>query len=118
MIRRGFWLAVGVVGGIMGYRRVVTFGRRASGTLGAGRASAKKRRWVRETIRFTRDVQEGMDLYMARHPRQVGPTLGANGVASGGAANDLPEPLGRVPDGKDRRYIGHANNDVDDVKHR
>ena len=126
MIRRGFWLTVGAVGGIMGYRRVVTFGRRASGTLGAGRASAKKRRWVRETIRFTRDVQEGMDLYMARHPRQIGPTLGANRVASrgdtplpGGTPDpDGPEPPGRVPDGKDRRYIGHAHNDVDDVKHR
>lgn len=63
MIRRGFWLTVGAVAGIMGYRRVV---------------SAKKRRWVRETIRFTRDVREGMDLYMTRHPRQVGPTLEAD----------------------------------------
>jgi hypothetical protein len=70
VIRRGFWLAVGVAGGIMGYRRVVLFGRRVSG--------AKKRRWIRETIGFTRDVREGMDLYMVRHPRQVGPTLGAD----------------------------------------
>jgi len=77
MIRRGFWLVVGAAAGIIGYRRVVTFGRRASGTLGARRASAKKRHWVRETIRFTRDVREGMDLYMARHPHQVGPTLNA-----------------------------------------
>jgi hypothetical protein len=61
MIRRGFWLAVGAAGGITAYRRVT-----------------KKRRWVRETIRFTRDVREGMDLYMVRHPRRVGPTLGAN----------------------------------------
>jgi hypothetical protein len=78
MIRRGFWLVVGAVGGIIGYRRLVTFGRRASGTLGAGRANAKKQHWVRATIRFTRDVREGMDLYMARHPRQAGPTLGAD----------------------------------------
>jgi hypothetical protein len=78
MIRRGFWLAAGAAGGIMGYRRVVSFGRRASGTLGTSRAPARKRRWVRETIRFTRDVREGMDLYIARHPRQAGPTLGAN----------------------------------------
>ena len=78
MIRRVFWLAVGAVGGIIGYRRVVTLGRRASGALGAGRASAKKRRLIRGTIRFTRDVRDGMDLYMARHPRQVGTTLGAD----------------------------------------
>jgi hypothetical protein len=94
MIRRGFWLTVGAVGGIMGYRRVASFGRRASGTLGwarprgdappsasrqgFGRAHATKRGWARETIRFTRDVREGMDLYIARHPGRTGPTLGAN----------------------------------------
>ena len=68
MIRRGFWLTVGAVGGIMGYRRVASFGRRASGTLGAGRAHVTTIGVARETIRFTRDVREGMDLYMARHP--------------------------------------------------
>jgi hypothetical protein len=65
MIRRGFWLTVGAVGGIMGYRRVASLGRRASG-----------RGWARESIRFTRDVREGMELYMARHPGRPGPTLG------------------------------------------
>jgi len=78
MIRRGFWLAVGAAGGIMGYRRVASFGRRASGTLGAGRARVTTLGAARETIRFTRDVREGMDLYMARHPGRPGPTLGAN----------------------------------------
>jgi hypothetical protein len=63
MIRRGFWIAVGAVGGIMGYRRVVRVTKRA---------------WARETIRFTRDVRDGMDLYAARHQRQPGPTLGAS----------------------------------------
>jgi hypothetical protein len=62
MIRRGFWIAVGAVGGIMGYRRV---------------ARVTKQSWARETIRFTRDVRDGMDLYTARHQRQPGPTLGA-----------------------------------------
>lgn len=78
MIRRGFWLTVGAVGGIMGYRRVASFGRRASGTLGAGRARVTTLGVARETIRFTRDVREGMDQYMARHPGLRGPTLGAN----------------------------------------
>lgn len=67
MIRRGFWLVLGAAGGIMAYRRVASLGRRAS-----------KRGWAHETIRFTRDVREGMDLYMARHPGRRGPTLGAS----------------------------------------
>jgi hypothetical protein len=33
MIRRGFWLAVGATGGIMGYRRVTALGRQLAGTL-------------------------------------------------------------------------------------
>jgi hypothetical protein len=80
VIRRGFWLAAGAVGGIMGYRRVVSLGRRASGALGPGPAGAKKRRWLREMISFTRDVREGMDLYTVRHPRRAGSTLADDGV--------------------------------------
>jgi hypothetical protein len=64
MIRRGFWLAVGAAGGIMAYRRV---------------ARLAERSWARETIRFTRDVREGMGVYSARHPAGGGPTLGAAG---------------------------------------
>jgi hypothetical protein len=63
MIRRGFWLVLGATGGIMGYRRVARITRRG---------------WARETLRFGRDVREGMDLYMARHPGRVRPTLGAS----------------------------------------
>jgi hypothetical protein len=73
MIRRGFWLTVGAVGGIMGYRRVARLLPR-----GGDPAPRPRQHPVRETIRFTRDVREGMDLYIARHPRRVGPTLGAN----------------------------------------
>ena len=94
MIRRGFWLVVGAACGIMGYRRVVALFTRG-GRPPAWRAPAPhppwpprspsprsplapRRRLVRETIRFTRDVREGMDLYMVRHPRQAGPTLDAD----------------------------------------
>jgi hypothetical protein len=63
MIRRGFWLTVGAVGGIMAYRRA---------------AQVANRGLARETIRFTRDVREGMDRYMARHPRQAGPALSSS----------------------------------------
>ncbi|WP_300610540.1 hypothetical protein [Trebonia sp.] len=67
MIRRAFWLLVGAVGGIVGYRRAAAFGRRAA-----------RKNWARETARFARDVREGMDLYTARHQGRIGPTLGAD----------------------------------------
>lgn len=95
MIRRGFWLAVGAAGGIVGYRRVSSLGRQVSETLGArqarqarqarpgrqahqARPRAAKRHWARETIRFTRDVREGMDLYSVRQAAKRGPTLGSS----------------------------------------
>jgi hypothetical protein len=106
MIRRGFWLAVGATGGIMGYRRATALGRQLSATLSppasrdgaeqpaVGRTPARTsaaltgkagRGLVRGTIRFTRDarmfsrdVREGMDLYLVRHRAQGSPTLGAH----------------------------------------
>jgi hypothetical protein len=83
MIRRGFWFVVGAAGGIMGYRRVSSLGRQVAQTLGArpeGRA-AVKRHWARETIRFTRDVREGMDLYFDRQQARSAPTLSAGAGA-------------------------------------
>jgi hypothetical protein len=86
VIRRGFWLLVGAAGGIMGYRRASSLSRQVSETLGARpkkpgavkpkKPGASKRHWARETIRFTRDVREGMDLYSARHPREERSSLG------------------------------------------
>jgi hypothetical protein len=82
VIRRGFWLVVGAAGGIMGYRRASALSRQVSETLGArpkkpgAEKPKKKRHWARETIRFTRDVREGMDLYSARHPRTERSSLG------------------------------------------
>ena len=100
MIRRGFWLAAGAVTGIYGYRRVSAVGRRLSASLNpaepaaalpqgargarrvqSARLARRGRRGAigvaRETYRFTRDVREGMDLYMARHSAPAGSTLGA-----------------------------------------
>jgi hypothetical protein len=102
MIRRGFWLAVGATGGIIGYRRVASLGRSLSGTLmlaqpaeperkavgvaprpgrrgrEAGRGLARGTiRLARDVRRFNQDVREGMDLYLARHPGPESPTLGA-----------------------------------------
>jgi hypothetical protein len=78
MIRRGFWLAVGATGGIMGYRRAASLGRSLTGRLDGSRQQVVRRHWARETIRFTRDVREGMDLYMTRHQSQVAPNLRAS----------------------------------------
>ena len=82
MIRRGFWLTVGAVTGVVGYRRASAVGRRVSGRLSGGGAPGLAVR----AIRFARDVREGMDLYMARHSPPEGPTLGAR---------DLPPARGR-----------------------
>ncbi len=104
MIRRGFWLAAGAVTGIYGYRRVSAVGRRLSASLnsaeprvaltqGAELARQGRRTTVgvtRETFRFTRDVREGMGLYMARHSVPAGSTLGARGAPGPEPARDLP----------------------------
>jgi hypothetical protein len=89
VIRRGFWLAVGAAGGIMGYRRATALGRRISASVGGQREAATGRRaarrsLARDAVRATRearsvarDVREGMELYMARHPQAAPPTLPA-----------------------------------------
>jgi hypothetical protein len=113
MIRRGFWLVVGATGGIIGYRRAASLGRTLSGTLMLDRsanasperksrpASRKRKvgrglargtiRLTRDARRFNRDVREGMDLYLARHAGQQGPTLGASGASTDGASTDNDE---------------------------
>ena len=80
MIRRGFWVVAGAAGGIMGYRRASALSRQVSQALGARpkKPGAAKRHWARETIRFTRDVREGMDLYSVRQAAKRGPTLGSH----------------------------------------
>jgi hypothetical protein len=88
MIRRGFWLTTGAVTGVMAYRRVSAVGRRLSASLnpgasprtsiGAGVSRRGAIRAARETYRFTRDVREGMALYMARQSVPGAPTLSTN----------------------------------------
>jgi hypothetical protein len=96
MIRRGFWLLLGAVTGIMGYRRVAAVGQQVSAKLSGTRLSGTNPRegrapaaltarraargvfsGARGAVRFTRDVREGMDLYMDRHQGHPGSTLGA-----------------------------------------
>ena len=70
MIRRVFWVTLGAAGGIMGYRRLARLSRRglAHDTIRA----------TREVRSFSADVREGMELYSARRPRAIGPTLRQN----------------------------------------
>jgi hypothetical protein len=119
MIRRGFWLAVGAAGGIMGYRRVSALGRQLSGTLSpaapspsGGDAQSRqalsrqaRRGLVRGTIRFTRDarrfgrdVREGMDLYMVRRTAQGSPTLDASAQSRRSPARPVARALGATTD--------------------
>ncbi len=137
MIRRGFWLAAGAVTGIYGYRRVSAVGRRLSASLNPaepaaalpqGARSAQSARSARraqsarlarrgrrgaigvarETYRFTRDVREGMDLYMARHSAPAGSTLGARDAL--GTTNARPRSL---PGGAKTNHPGSAKTNHD-----
>jgi len=74
VIRRLFWLLLGAVAGITGYRRMTALARVFRGTRGRGRPVRGAR--VRAAAGFARDVREGMELYMDRHPPRQGPTLG------------------------------------------
>lgn len=64
MIRRLFWLTLGAIAGVAGYRRVEKLAQRRS------LVSA-----VRGTARFARDVRDGMDEYSARQQRSRDTTL-------------------------------------------
>jgi hypothetical protein len=110
VIRRGFWLSVGAVAGIAGYRRVSAVGRRVSGRLTRGGApslngqslngpSLNVQSLARQAIRFTRDVREGMDLYMARHSPPEGPTLGARDLPPARGQRSLTNHDPRPKDG-------------------
>jgi hypothetical protein len=82
MIGRLFWLVLGAVLGVAGYRRLTALARSVSP---AGRAQA--------LARFAADVREGMQLYAERQPGDRPSTLeGQPG------RRELPGPgAGRAP---------------------
>ncbi len=93
MIRRAFWMGAGAAVGIMSYRRVSALGRQVSGRVTGARGA----------IQFTRDVREGMDLYLKRGDRPPAPPGMARhhrAAASTLEARDVP---GHEPDQKDGR---------------
>lgn len=77
MIRRLFWMTVGAVLGVTGYRRVSQLARavrpRARHVAAPWRPRAETLAGVG---RFAQDVREGMELYMDRHPGLTDRTLG------------------------------------------
>ncbi|HTS99867.1 MAG TPA: hypothetical protein VMI33_24955 [Streptosporangiaceae bacterium] len=78
MIRRLFWVIVGALLGVTGYRRVSRLARMVGmgGRMGAApRCGASRPEWACGAARFARDVREGMELYTDRHPRLAGRTL-------------------------------------------
>lgn len=107
MIRRGFWLTAGAVGGIYGYRRVSAMGRRLSASLNPGTPgtpgtrlapvahltthSARRGalRLARETYRFTRDVREGMEHYRLAQSAPGGSTLSTDRSAQRSTDHDV-----------------------------
>jgi len=97
MIRRLFWMIAGALLGVTGYRRVsrlaraVAAGRRRGEAPGRPRGLSRSSRahrdrthryGARSVALFARDVRDGMELYMDRHPRLAGRTLGGQQARS------------------------------------
>jgi len=88
VIRRAFWLGAGATAGILGYRRVCAVGRKVSGKVAGaapvtGRTARGALGMAREAIGFTRDVREGMEVYIARHNAPAASTLETRRAAHG-----------------------------------
>ena len=76
MIRRLFWMIVGALLGVTGYRRAGRLARAMRpGRRPAGRLAVRGTGGTGGTAVFLRDVRAGMDEYLDRHPRHPGPTL-------------------------------------------
>ena len=94
MIRRLFWLMLGAVLGVTGYRKATALARSLRP---APRPSA--------LAGFAADVREGMALYMERHPGPEANTL------EGHARRGLPP--GRAAPGRPRRPPHHHDEPKD-----
>jgi len=82
MMRRLFWLVLGAVLGVTGYRKVTAIARSLRP---APRASA--------LAGFAADVREGMAVYMERQAQPPASTLEGHrrrGLPAGGAAGSQP----------------------------
>jgi hypothetical protein len=88
VIRRGLWLGLGAALGVTGYRRV---SRIAGGLRPASRTpglAAGRRPGAGTLGQFVRDVRDGMDEYLERHPRGWSPTLEGQQARARAALDD------------------------------
>jgi hypothetical protein len=90
VIRRSFWLTLGAVLGVTGYRRATALVRSVSPAAQAGRAAA-----------FVADVREGMALYMERHHQPGGSTLEGYGERQHVRGRSAQRAAPRTDDDKD-----------------
>ena len=84
MTRRLFWLVLGAVLGVTGYRKATAIARSLRP---APRASA--------LAGFAADVREGMAVYLERQAQPPAPTLEGHrrrGLPAGGPAGSPPRP--------------------------
>jgi len=104
MMRRLFWVIVGAVLGVTGYRRLrrlaraVTLGGRRDTVPGKARVPGG---WARSAALFARDVRDGMELYADRHPRLAGRTLEGQQARA-----RRPHAAGPGDDDADRACLG------------
>jgi uncharacterized protein with LGFP repeats len=92
VIRRLFWLSLGAVLGVSGYRRAVALARSLSPVAQAGRMAG-----------FLADVREGMAVYMERHPAGGRPTLEGHGERRHVRGQSVGRSRSRPDDDKDGR---------------
>jgi hypothetical protein len=93
VIRRVFWLTLGAVLGIAGYRRALALARSLTPSAQAGRLAG-----------FAADVRAGMAEYMERHPAGGASTLESHGERRqlrGGPGGPARPARSRPPDDHD-----------------
>ena len=98
MIRRAFWLVLGAALGVTGYRRAGKLAR----ALQPGRRQLRRR--PAGTAAFLRDVRDGMDEYLERHPGHRRPSLeGQQARGRLGADTGRPQEYPDIDYAKDGR---------------
>jgi hypothetical protein len=92
VIRRLFWLTLGAVLGVTGYRRLAALGRHVPPALR-----------VSELTRFASDVREGMEIYAERHHRPARPALGSHRARGDAGGTQAAQGRPGNDDAKDGR---------------
>src|SRR5579863_1746951 len=101
MIRRLFWLLLGAVLGVTGYRKATALAR-----------SLRPAPQRSALAGFAADVREGMGLYMARRAAPAASTL--EGHRRRGLPAGRPAQGGPVPPGPPARATAHRHDELKD----